>query len=445
MTYLLHTYGCQMNVRDSEMLAALFESCGLLPARDEADADLILINTCAVREKAEDKAIGKARLLCAKKKTRPLLVGFTGCMAQRLGHELFKRVPRLDFALGTRSFNVIPELLQRLRDGDTRIAYLDPPTNSPGNPDQHLAAPLSAFVTVLLGCNRRCAYCIVPDVRGPEYSRPAADILNEVQTLVQNGTREITLLGQSVMRYGLANDAWHSSTSATYREPFPRLLHAVAQTPNLRRLRFTSAHPTGCTDELIDVLRRHPNICHHLHLPVQSGSDTILAAMRRGYTRDDYLNTLRRLRAAIPDIAITTDIIVGFPGETEDDFQQTLSLVREAAFDNSFIFKYSPRPGTPAASLDDSLSPEEKMRRNQLLLDLQDQVGQTLNDNLLHTTLDILVEGPSLRNPSRWSGRTSTNKIVIFENPGSISPGDLLPVIITRVLPQTLYASLASQ
>lgn len=445
MKYLLHTYGCQMNVRDSERIAALLETHGLLPATGEADADLILINTCAVRGKAEDKALGKARLLCHEKKDRPLLVGLAGCMAQRLGNDLFKRVPGLDFALGTRSLHHLPALLDSLRAGRTGIALLDPPTNHPVNPGEHLPPTLSAFVTILLGCNRRCAYCIVPDVRGPEYSRPAAEILDEVRTLVAGGTREITLLGQSVMRYGLANDVWHAAPPATDRftEPFPRLLHAIAQTPGLRRIRFTSGHPSGCTPQLVEAMATLPNVCHHLHLPVQSGSNRILAAMRRGYTREDYLDAVHRLRAAMPGMAVTSDIIVGFPGETESDFEETRTLIHAAGFDNSFIFKYSPRPGTPAALLDDDVPAEEKMRRNQILLKDQDALGKKLNERRLGATLEILVEGPSLRNPLRWTGRTSTHKIVHFENPGHILAGDLVPVHITRVLPQTLYGTIA--
>ena len=218
------------------------------------------------------------------------------------------------------------------------------------------------------------------------------------------------------------------------------MLAAISEkVPGLARLRFFSAHPSGCTDEFLHAFRTLPQLCHHIHLPVQSGSNAILRAMRRGYTREEYLDTIRRLRAAIPDLAITSDIIVGFPGETEDDFEQTRSLLREAAFDNTFIFKYSPRPNTPAALLDDNVPPAEKMRRNKLLLADQDEVGQTLNDKLLHTVQEILVEGPSLRNPSRWAGRTGTNKIVHFDNPGTVKPGDLLNLAITRVLPQTLY------
>ncbi|MCL1888261.1 MAG: radical SAM protein [Kiritimatiellaeota bacterium] len=213
----------------------------------------------------------------------------------------------------------------------------------------------------------------------------------------------------------------------------------LCEIPGLRRLRFTSGHPSGCTDELLDAFRRLPKLCRHLHLPVQSGSDKILAAMRRGYTRETYLETVRRLREAAPGIAITSDIIVGFPGETGDDFERTRSLLREAAFDNTFIFKYSPRPGTPAASLDDDVPAAEKMRRNKILLADQDEVGQSLNDKLLQTTQEILVEGPSLRNPARWAGRTGANKIVHFDNPGHVRPGDLLNLVITRVLPQTLY------
>ncbi|MEI7898870.1 MAG: tRNA (N6-isopentenyl adenosine(37)-C2)-methylthiotransferase MiaB [bacterium] len=443
MRFTLHTYGCQMNVRDSEAVSALLEAAGHLPAGCEDDADLVLVNSCSVRGKAEDKALGKLGLLCASKRDRPTrIVGLMGCMAQRLGPDIFKRVPGLDFSVGTRRCGAIPRLVARVLAGETAVHEISSPEEAPDVPDAHTEAGFSAFVTILLGCNRRCAYCIVPDVRGPEYSRPAREILAEIKALARNGVREVTLLGQSVMNYGHANAVWTPSdtlSDGAFTEPFPRLLEAVAAIPGIIRIRFTSGHPSGCTDELVRAVRSLPPICHHLHLPVQSGSDRILRLMRRGYTRADYLDAVRRLRDAMPDFALTTDVIVGFPGETESDFEETRSLMHAADFDNAFIFKYSPRPGTPAAAMKDDISVDEKRRRNQVLLEDQDRLGIAANQRLVGSVQAILVEGPSLRNATRWSGRSPGNKIVIFDPFPGLKPGTLAQIRITRATPQTLY------
>ena len=476
MRFYLHTYGCQMNVRDSEAAAALLQAAGHIPVPREDDANLIVVNSCSVRGKAEDKALGKLGLLCATKRERPdRVVGLMGCMAQRLGDEVFRRVPGLDFSVGTRRAGAIPHLVARVLAGETAILERSSPDETPDVVADHTDVGFSAFVTVLLGCNRRCAYCIVPDVRGPEYSRPAREIIAEITALARSGVREVTLLGQSVMNYnpvrethtgemrneelGIRNCSTDtpapcgtpSSASGgihaapqllILEEPFPRLLAAVAAIPGITRIRFTSGHPSGVTDQLVHACASLPQVCKHLHLPVQSGSDRILAAMRRGYTRADYLGAVRRLRSAMPDFAITTDVIVGFPGETVEDFEATRSLMEEAGFDNAFIFKYSPRPGTPAADLEDDVSDEEKMRRNQILLEDQDARGIRNNERLVGTIQEVLAEGPSLRNAARWSGRSSGNKIVVFEPAPGLQPGTLVSVRITRAAPQTLYGDL---
>jgi tRNA-2-methylthio-N6-dimethylallyladenosine synthase len=446
MRFILHTYGCQMNVRDSEAVAALLEAAGHLPASCEDEADLIVVNSCSVRGKAEDKALGKLGLLCATKRERPgRIVGVMGCMAQRLGDGIFSRVPALDFSVGTRRCGAIPRMVARVLAGETGISEISSPDEIPDVPDAHAEAGFSAFVTVLLGCNRRCAYCIVPDVRGPEYSRPAREILAEIAALARNNIREVTLLGQSVMNYGRTNAVWDASDAPSPRgftEPFARLLEAVAALPGITRIRFTSGHPSGVTDELVRAVSSLPQVCHHLHLPVQSGSDRILALMRRGYSREDYLGAVRRLRAAMPDFALTTDVIVGFPGETEADFEATRSLMNAADFDNAFIFKYSPRPGTPAADMADDVAESEKMRRNQVLLEDQDLRGVAANQRLVGSLQEVLVEGPSLRNAARWAGRSPGNKIVVFEPLPGLQPGTLAQVRITRAAPQTLYGDL---
>jgi tRNA-2-methylthio-N6-dimethylallyladenosine synthase len=446
MLYLLHTYGCQMNVRDSDAVCAMLDASGYQKAGNESEADIIIVNTCSVRGKAEDKALGKLGLLCATKRERPhRVIGVMGCMAQRLGEDIFKKVPSLDFSVGTRRCGAIPRLVARVLAGETNIAEISSPNDTPDVPDAHTEAGFAAFITILLGCNRRCAYCIVPDVRGPEFSRPAHEIIAEVTALAQHGVREVTLLGQSVMNYGQANESWNDTTSGgtnSYTEPFSRLLAAVAAVPGILRVRFTSGHPSGCTDQLVHAMRELPQVCHHLHLPVQSGSDRILTRMRRGYSRADYLAAIQRLRTAMPDFALTTDVIVGFPGETETDFEETRSLMREADFDNAFIFKYSPRPGTPAAAWADDVPDIEKMRRNQVLLEDQDVRGLAANQRLVHTVQEVLAEGPSLRNAARWSGRSPGNKIVVFEPRPNQCAGSLVNVRIVRAAPQTLYGEL---
>jgi tRNA-2-methylthio-N6-dimethylallyladenosine synthase len=443
MRYILHTYGCQMNVRDSEAVGAMLEASGHTPARDESEADLVVVNTCSVRGKAEDKALGKLGLLCASKRERPgRVIGVMGCMAQRLGDGIFDRIPALDFSVGTRRCGAIPRLVARVQAGETNLSEISRPDDAPDVPDAHTEAGFSAFITILLGCNRRCAYCIVPDVRGPEYSRPAREVVAEIAALARHGVREVTLLGQSVMNYGRANSTWLAADPASplgYTEPFARLLEAVAAIPGILRVRFTSGHPSGCTGQLVHAVASLPQVCPHLHLPVQSGSDRILALMRRGYTRADYLDAARRLRAARPGFALTTDVIVGFPGETPEDFEATRSLMAEADFDNAFIFKYSPRPGTPAAAWDDDVPEAEKMRRNQVLLEDQDLRGLAVNQRLVGSVQEVLVEGPSLRNAARWSGRSPGNKIVVFEPPAGLQPGTLARIRIARAAPQTLY------
>jgi len=435
-----------MNVRDSDAVAAMLIHAGYQQAVTEDDADLIIVNSCSVRGKAEDKALGKLGLLCATKRERPdRKIGVMGCMAQRLGEKIFTKVPLLDFSVGTRRCAAIPKLVARVLNGEKNIFEISDVEAQPDVPDSHNESGHCAFVTILLGCNRRCAYCIVPDVRGPELSRPAREILAEITELASQGIREVTLLGQSVMNYGLRNQVWEKDDPAStggYHEPFTRLLEAVAAIPGICRIRFTSGHPSGCTDELVRAMSTLPQICHHLHLPFQAGSNRILKLMRRGYTREMYLDAINRLRTAMPDFSLTTDVIVGFPGESESDFEETRSLMEVANFDNAFIFKYSPRPGTPAAEMDDDVTEAEKMRRNQVLLADQDIRGQRNNEALIDTVQEVLVDGPSLRNTERWSGRTPGNKIAVFTPTATLRPGTLARIRIVRAAPQTLYGEI---
>jgi len=443
MKVYIHTYGCQMNARDSEAAGAMLHSAGHEIVPDEPDADAIIVNTCSVRSKAEDKALGKLRLMVATKRTHPgRIVGVMGCMAQRSGEDLYKMVPGLDFVLGTQQLSELQSICESAPDGTHPV--LNRLSNPP--PDSRLLSGhringISAFVKASEGCNRQCSYCIVPAVRGEESSRPLAVIVSEISGLIDRGVREITLLGQSVTSYGLFNDVGLANVPSALglTEPFPRLLEAVAGLSNLKRIRFTTSHPSGITAGLIRVMQAFPNICEHIHLPAQSGSDRILSLMKRGYSTADYRKAVAALRSAIPGISLTTDIIVGYPTESELDFEMTRQFMNEIRFDNSFIFKYSPRPGTVAATVDNDVPAEEKLRRNRILLDDQDACSLVVNGELVGTEVQVLVEGPSLRDSTRWAGRTRTNKIAIVQPlDGMLSPC-LVDVLIERRMPQTLY------
>ncbi len=435
MKFHIHTYGCQMNVRDSEAVESLLLAAGHEKAVGEDDAELVIVNSCTVRQKAEEKAVGKAGNLIAAKK----LTGLMGCAVKRLGADVFKKLPKLDFAVGPRAIGLIPKIL-----ADGRFPRLELGEDMMGEAlAAHTNGGFQAFVTVLVGCDNRCSYCIVPDVRGHEYSRPAREIVAEVRSLAAHGVREVCLLGQSVLRYGMRNAAWDPADAPSpggYKEPFPRLLESIASIPGISRIRFTSAHPKGCTDELVRAYREFPQVCRHLHLPVQSGSDRILADMGRRYTRAEYLAAVKKLRDFDPEFAITTDVIVGYPGETEADFEETRSLMEEAGFDNAFVFKYSPRPGTRSASLPDDVPVAEKERRDQVLLADQELRGQRRNDALVGTVREVMVEGPSKRNKSRWSGRDGGNRIVVWDDADGVSAavGDVVRVAIIEAHPQIL-------
>ena len=400
MKFLIHTYGCQMNVRDSEAVEALLIEAGHVKAKDEADAELVIVNSCTVRQKAEEKAIGKAGNLIADGK----VVGMMGCAVKRLGENVFAKLPKLKFAVGPGNFDRIPEFVASGRRQSMAIDSNRIPRGLDAHPvtrNQQPGTQFQAFVTVMTGCDNCCSYCIVPTVRGHEYSRPADEIVREVECLAARGVKEVTLLGQSVLRY----------------RGFPQLLRRLQEVEGLARIRFTSAHPRGCTDELIAAYRDCPKVCRHLHLPVQSGSDRILKEMGRRYTRAEYLEAVAKLRAFDPEFAVTTDVIVGYPGETEADFEQTRTLMDEAGFDNAFVFKYSPRHGTRSAALSDDVPKLEKERRDQVLLADQERRGQARNDRLVGTVREVMVEGPSKRNKARWSGRDGGNRIVVWDVP----------------------------
>jgi len=444
----VRTYGCQMNERDTESVVSMLEVKGHETARDEKEADIVIVNTCSVREKAENKALGKLGLMIATKRDRPgRLVGAMGCMVQRLGERILDRVPGLDFAIGTERHHRLGDVIDRVLAGGGPVVEVEEDRELLEHAEEltgHVAGRPSAFVNILFGCNRGCAYCVVPSVRGRERSRSAESVLAEVAGLAEAGVREVTLLGQSVMSYGRTNEAWgggHASPNG-FTEPLARLLEAVAGVEGIERVRFTSGHASGCTDELVRAMAEVPEVCEHLHLPVQSGSDRILKMMRRGYTADDYRAAVARLRQAMPGMGITTDIIVGFPSETEEEFGETRRFMEEMAFDNAFIFKYSPRPGTPASKWEDDVPAEEKMRRNHVLLEDQDRRGLALNGALVGSAVEVMVEGVSLRNSSRWSGRTRSNKIAVFRPENGLASGDMVDVVVEKAMAQTLYGAI---
>ena len=435
-----------MNVRDSEAVEALLSAAGHVRVENEADAELVIVNSCTVRDMAERKAVGKCGNLIAAKEGRGRqsesggrvkIVGLMGCAVKRMGASVFKSLPNLDFAVGPRRFGAIPRLVERCLAGEKRILELPDDDEVPTGMDAHGGSTaFQSYVTILLGCDNRCSYCIVPDVRGHEYSRPAREVVAEVRALAARGVKEVCLLGQSVLRYGMRNKAWLPDDPPSlggYTEAFPRLLEALSAIDGLERIRFTSAHPKGCTDELVRAYAEFPKVCRHLHLPVQSGSDRVLKEMGRHYTR-----AVAKLRAFDPEFAVTTDVIVGYPGETEADFEETRSLMEEAGFDNAFVFKYSPRPGTRSAALPDDVPTEEKERRDQVLLADQQVRGQARNERLVGTVREVLVEGPSLRNAARWSGRDGGNRIVVFEPKGPLVAGEPVNVRIVEAHPQIL-------
>ncbi len=429
-----------MNERDSEAVAAQLVAEGHSITESESVADVILLNTCSVRDNAEQKAIGKMENLAAEvRKLRPeLVLGFMGCMAQSRGAELLKQMPQVDLVIGTQKFHRTPEYLREIISGSRkRIVDVAEEEGSQSTIKDHLSVSaepaVTAFVSIMQGCNQYCTFCIVPYTRGQERSRSIEEVVAECRELAERGVKEITLLGQIVTSYGKREIPVRDGRSA-----FVQLLDAVHEIPGLERIRFTSPHPKGYGDDLVEAYGRLPKLCECAHIPVQSGSNRILKLMHRGYTRERFVAIIEKLRAVCPQIGITTDIIVGFPGETEADFEETLSLVREMQFDNAYAFKYSQRRDTPAAAMPGQLSEEVKEARlNRLLIEVNRVVAEKYEAFVGRQT-QILVEGPSKKNPARLSGRTRCNKIVVFEGTDR-HLGQLMDLKITRTGSFTLY------
>ena len=439
----IKTYGCQMNERDSEAVAAQLVAKGYTLARSEGAADVVLLNTCSVRDFAEQKAINKMRNVAgtARSEKRTQILGFMGCMAQSRGRELIDRLPDVDLVLGTQKFHRAAEYLDELLAGKRdKIVDVEAEAKSEAAIREHLVngsskAATSAFVSIMQGCNQHCTFCIVPATRGEERSRTIPDIVAECRELVGRGVKEITLLGQIVTSF-----AKRDLPVLEGKSPFVQLLDAVHEIDGLERIRFTSPHPKGYGDDLAEAYARLPKLCESAHIPLQSGSDRILKLMHRGYTRERFLSIIQKLRQAKPGIGITTDIIVGFPGETEEDFAQTLSLCREIAFDNAYIFKYSERRDTPAADMPDQVPQEIREERNHRLLELVNEIAARKYDTFIGQTVQILVEGPSKKNPARFTGRTRCNRIVLFDG-SERHRGQLMDVLIERTGSFTLYGN----
>jgi len=440
----IKTYGCQMNERDSEHVAQSLAARGYHLTREEADADVILLNTCSVRDMAEQKALGKMGMLRKLREKRPHLVfGYLGCMAQSRGAELVES-GQVDLVVGTQKFHRVADYVDDLlrskletRIDDERLSIVDTDeeAGSQNTIREHALreGQTSAFVSIMQGCNMHCTFCIVPSTRGAERSRPISEIVEEVRGLVARGVKEVTLLGQIVNLYGR-----HEFPKVEGRSPFVQLLEAVHDVPGLERMRFTSPHPIGYRDDLINAFTRLPRLMEHVHLPLQSGSNAILKRMHRAYTREQFLRLVDKLRAAREGIAITTDIIVGFPGETDEDFAATKAMVTEADFDNAFVFRYSPRRDTPAATMDGQLSESVKEARNQELLEVVNANVVRKLEACVGRNVEILCEGASRYNAERLTGRTRTNKIVVFEGaPRHV--GQVMDVRIVRTTNSTLY------
>ena len=440
----IRTYGCQMNERDSEAVAALLALDGYEIVEDEATADVVLLNTCAVREAAETKAIGKARYLLERKNSgeSALKIGIIGCMAQNRGRTLLGNLPGLDMVIGTQQIHHIPEFLDRLfaeRDGAKARALVELAGEEGSQNAISGHAPgrkVTAFVSIMQGCNMRCSYCIVPKTRGRERCRSIADIVAECRTLAASGTREVTLLGQIVTSYGR-----REIPAVDGKSPFVQLVEAVAAVDGIERIRFTSPHPRGFREDLADAFRRIPKLMPSVHLPVQSGSDRVLKAMNRPYTAEKYLEIVEMLRRAVPEISLSTDAIVGFPGETDEDFRATAELFEKVGFDMAYIFKYSPRPGAPLDAAKDDIPEEVKEARNTALLDIVGRSSLAHNERCVGRVEEVLVEGPAKRGEHRLMGRNPGARKVVFTGPESLV-GSLVPVLIDKATVTTLEGTL---
>jgi len=440
----IKTYGCQMNERDTEQVSQMFVERGYTMTGTDLDADVVLINTCSVRDQAEQKALGKMGMV--RRRKVPLVTGFMGCMAQSRGSELVDKA-KVDLVVGTQKYHRVVEYVDEIirakeakQMDEERFSIVDVDEEEQSHytiRDHTLKEKqASAFVSIMQGCNMKCTFCIVPYTRGGERGRPIAEIVEEVKRLADRGVKEVTLLGQIVNLYGR-----HEFPITDGKSPFVQLLEAVHEVPGIQRIRFTSPHPIGYKKDLIEAFTYLPKLAEHVHLPVQSGSDAILKRMHRPYTTAKFTELVQRIRSARPDIAVTTDVIVGFPGETEEHYLETRKLFEDIRFDNAFVFRYSKRRGTPAAEMEEASQVPERVKeeRNQDLLSLVNSIALPMYDALVGKEVEILCEGPSKTNEARLTGRTGSNRIVVFEGNRDRHVGEIFDVRITEAANFTLF------
>ena len=427
-TFFLETFGCQMNDHDSEKVAGVLVSRGYRQVARPSDASMILYNTCSIREKAAQKVfsrLGEFRGTSDADK----IIGVLGCVAQQEGEDIFKRAPWVSLVCGSASYRNLPEMLDKLEAGERRVTGLDNDTDETFETEiTRRDNPFRAFLTIIEGCDKACAYCVVPFTRGPERSRASDAILREVRELAELGYSEVQLLGQTVNSYA-------DPTARGMR--FSELLLAVADVPGIRRVRYTTSHPRDFTPDIVAAMDAQPKLCEHVHLPVQSGCSEILKAMARTYTRAEYLDKIAMIRAAKREISITTDIIVGFPGEAEQHFQETLSLLEEVRFDALFAFKYSPRPNTPSLAMNDPIPEEEKSRRLAVLQEMQREIQSARHAKMIGQNVEVLVSGKS-RRENRWSGHASSNRVLNFTSTAQDLLGSYVNVRVTDAGPASL-------
>jgi tRNA-2-methylthio-N6-dimethylallyladenosine synthase len=427
-TFFIGTYGCQMNDLDSEMMEGMLAARGWMRTVNEAEADVIIVNTCCVRRSAEERAIGRiTRLKPLKRRRNGRVICIAGCIAQREGKRLLEKMPFVDLVVGTRDYVQLPQLLDEVESFGARIAAtdgIDAPMRFEAAARPRRA--LKAIVTIMYGCNNFCAYCVVPYVRGREVSRPRSEILDEIRHLVANGCKEVLLVGQNVNSY--RDGSWD----------FSALLAAVNDVDGLQRIRFITSHPKDVSEALIEAVASLPKVCEHVHLPAQAGNNRVLEAMNRKYGREDYLLLVQKIRQRIPQVTLTTDLMVGFPGETEEEFADTLDLVERVRWDAAFMFMYSVRPGTAASKLADTVSAARKQERLAQLIKRQEEISAEKNRDLVATIQEVLVEGESRRSARELMGRTRGDKVVIFEG-GTEMCGSLVRVKITQGAAHTLF------
>jgi tRNA-2-methylthio-N6-dimethylallyladenosine synthase len=429
----IETYGCQMNLNDTEIVASILNKSGYIITDDAVTADIIFLNTCSVRDNAEHKIRERLKHLRKNKKdNKELVVGILGCMAERLREKLIEEQEIVDLVVGPDEYRKVPQLIEKAYKGEKGIAVKLSRVETYDDIEPLRTDGLSAWVSIMRGCDKFCTYCVVPFTRGRERSRKASSIIDEIINLRNKGFKEVTLLGQNVNSY-------LDESSAT---DFPALLIAVAKSVPDMRIRYTTSHPYDMSDKLIEAMAEYDNICNYIHLPVQSGSDRILKLMNRDYTIEHYLERIAKIKKMLPRVSLSTDIISGFPTETEEEHKMTMDLMRKVKYDGAFMFKYSPRENTKAWSMTDNIDDKTKTRRLNEIIELQHQISRKLNEDESGRVYQILVEGKSKKNKEEWQGRTDTNKVVIFPHSSDVKRGDFIKVKILRSTSATLFGEL---